>query len=157
MKIKIIALGKIKEQFLRDGINEFLKRLTSYCTVEITELTPIEIKDENLTAKILEEEVSKRLTGDMGYMDKNEITEDWGSYPVQKALNKDGSPTERVIQIIGAAKGRNLVIAEKSLKDKEAELLKKGLQDIPQAPDTVSVEKLKEMHKQKEIEHECNK
>ena len=56
MKIKIIALGKIKEAFLRDGINEFLKRLTPYCSIEILELTPIEIKDENLVSKVLEEE-----------------------------------------------------------------------------------------------------
>lgn len=56
MKIKIIALGKIKESFLKDGVNEFLKRLTPYCSVEIIELNPIEIKDENLTAKVLEEE-----------------------------------------------------------------------------------------------------
>ena len=56
MKIKIIALGKIKEQFLRDGINEFLKRLTPYCSVEIIELPPIEIKDENLISKVLDEE-----------------------------------------------------------------------------------------------------
>jgi len=56
MKIRIIALGKIKEQFLKDGINEFLKRLTSYCSIEIIELNPIEIKDENLTQKILDEE-----------------------------------------------------------------------------------------------------
>ena len=56
MKIKIIALGKIKEQFLRDGINEFLKRLTPYCAIEVIELSPIEIKDENLTFKVLDEE-----------------------------------------------------------------------------------------------------
>ena len=56
MKIKIIALGKIKESFLKDGVNEFLKRLTPYCSVEIIELNPIEIKDENLTQKVLDEE-----------------------------------------------------------------------------------------------------
>ena len=56
MKIKIIALGKIKEKFLKDGIDEFLKRLSPYASIEITELEPIEIKDENLTAKVLEEE-----------------------------------------------------------------------------------------------------
>ena len=56
MKIKIIALGKIKETFLKEGVNEFLKRLMPYCPVEITELSPIEIKDENLTSKVLEEE-----------------------------------------------------------------------------------------------------
>ncbi len=56
MKIKIIALGKIKEKFLKEGINEFLKRLTPYASLEIVELNPIEIKDENLTQKALDEE-----------------------------------------------------------------------------------------------------
>ena len=62
MKIKIIALGKIKENFLKDGIDEFLKRLTPYCTVEIVELNPVEIKDKNLTNKALEEEGEKVLS-----------------------------------------------------------------------------------------------
>ena len=61
MKIKIIALGKIKEKFLKEGIDEFLKRLTPYASVEIVELSPIEIKDENLTARILEQEGEKIL------------------------------------------------------------------------------------------------
>lgn len=61
MKIKIIALGKIKEKFLKDGIDEFLKRLTPYATVEIVELQPIEIKDENLIQKVLEQEGEKIL------------------------------------------------------------------------------------------------
>ena len=62
MKIKIIALGKIKEKFLKDGIDEFLKRLTPYSPVEIIELNPIEIKDENLTEKVLDEEGEKILS-----------------------------------------------------------------------------------------------
>ena len=61
MKIKIIALGKIKEKFLKDGIEEFLKRLTPYATVEVIELTPVEIRDENLTQKALEQEGVKIL------------------------------------------------------------------------------------------------
>ena len=56
MKIKIIALGRIKEKFLKDGIDEFLKRLTPYTSIEIAELAPVEIKDENLIQKALEEE-----------------------------------------------------------------------------------------------------
>lgn len=61
MKIKIIVLGKIKEKFLKDGIDEFLKRLTPYTTVEIVELQPVEIKDENLTKKALDQEGEKIL------------------------------------------------------------------------------------------------
>lgn len=61
MKIKIIALGKIKEKFLKDGIDEFMKRLVPYASVEIIELTPVEIKDENLIQKALEQEAEKIL------------------------------------------------------------------------------------------------
>lgn len=62
MNIKIIALGKIKEKFLKDGIDEFMKRLTPYASVEIIELPALEIKDENLTQKILEQEGEKILS-----------------------------------------------------------------------------------------------
>lgn len=62
MKIKIIALGKIKEKFLKDGIDEFLKRLTPYASLEIVELQPVEIKDENLTEKALLQEGEKILS-----------------------------------------------------------------------------------------------
>ena len=62
MKIKIIALGKIKEKFLKEGIDEFTKRLTPYVPMSIVELNPIEIKDENLTEKILLEEGEKILS-----------------------------------------------------------------------------------------------
>ena len=61
MKIKIIALGKIKEKFLKEGIDEFFKRLIPYTPVEIIELQPVEIKDENLTERALEEEGDKIL------------------------------------------------------------------------------------------------
>ena len=61
MKIKIIALWKIKEKFLKDGIDEFLKRLTPYASVDIIELSPIEIRDENLIQKALEQEGEKIL------------------------------------------------------------------------------------------------
>lgn len=62
MNIKIIALGKIKEKFLKEGIDEFLKRLRPYAGVEIIELPAIEIKDENLTTKVLDEEGEKILS-----------------------------------------------------------------------------------------------
>lgn len=39
--IKIVAVGKIKEKYFKDGINEYLKRLGSYTKVEI-----IEVADE---------------------------------------------------------------------------------------------------------------
>ena len=62
VKIKIIALGKIKEKYLQNGIDEFLKRLTPYATVSVIEINPVQIKDENLTSKALQEEGEKILS-----------------------------------------------------------------------------------------------
>lgn len=61
MHIKILALGKLKEKFLKEGIAEFQKRLTPYANFEIIELQPVEIKDENLIQRALEEEARKLL------------------------------------------------------------------------------------------------
>ncbi len=38
MQITIIAVGKIKEKYLKEGINEYLKRLRPYAKVEIIEV-----------------------------------------------------------------------------------------------------------------------
>ena len=38
MKINIVAVGKIKEKFLRAGIDEFLKRLSRYAKVKVIEV-----------------------------------------------------------------------------------------------------------------------
>ncbi len=62
MKIKIIALGKIKEKYLQNGMDEFLKRLTPYAQVSVAEISPVQIKDENLTPKALSEEGEKILS-----------------------------------------------------------------------------------------------
>lgn len=38
MNIKIISVGKLKEKYLKQGIAEYLKRLSAYAKVEIVEL-----------------------------------------------------------------------------------------------------------------------
>lgn len=41
MNISVITVGKLKEKYLKQGIDEYLKRLTSYAKVEV-----IEVADE---------------------------------------------------------------------------------------------------------------
>ena len=53
--IKIISVGKIKEQYLKDGIKEYLKRISKYSKLEI-----IEVEDESV-GNILEKERDKIL------------------------------------------------------------------------------------------------
>lgn len=45
MKIRIFCIGKIKENYLKEGIAEYLKRLSSYANVEIVEVSDEPIKE----------------------------------------------------------------------------------------------------------------
>ena len=45
MKIKIICVGKIKESFFKDAVNEYLKRLSRFAKTEIIELPDEKIPD----------------------------------------------------------------------------------------------------------------
>lgn len=61
MKIKIIALGKVNEKYLKNGIEEFLKRIAPYAAIEVLQLKPVEIKDEHLIQRALDLESEKIL------------------------------------------------------------------------------------------------
>ena len=47
LSINIICVGKIKEDYLKDAINEYSKRLSKYCNLTFTEL-----QDEKLPNKL---------------------------------------------------------------------------------------------------------
>lgn len=47
LSIQIICVGKIKENYLKDAISEYSKRLSKYCNLKI-----IELSDEKLPSKI---------------------------------------------------------------------------------------------------------
>ena len=38
MKIDVVAVGKLKEKYLKEGISEYLKRLKPFVKLEITEV-----------------------------------------------------------------------------------------------------------------------
>jgi len=54
VNISIIAVGKLKEKYLKSGIDEYLKRLTSYAKVEI-----IEIPDEKAPEELSHSEMEQ--------------------------------------------------------------------------------------------------
>jgi len=61
MNINIIAVGKIKEKYLQMGIDEFKKRLSRYCSLNVIEVSD-EKAPENLSDK--EVEIVKQREGD---------------------------------------------------------------------------------------------
>ena len=54
MNIDIVAVGKIKEKYLNEGIKEYSKRLSRYCSLNIIEVED-EKAPENLSTKEMEQ------------------------------------------------------------------------------------------------------
>ena len=87
---------------------------------------------------------------EMGYTKISNLPEDWVSYDIQRKAGELGAPTESTISIVALHHGRDIVEADKKLKDKEVELLRKGLQTEALSTDTVMPEGLQKIIDQHE-------
>ncbi len=67
MNITVISLGKLKEKYLRDAIDEYAKRISAYGKLDIVELTPVRLSDNpsqtEIDTAILKEseEIKKKI------------------------------------------------------------------------------------------------
>ena len=67
MNITVICLGKLKEKYLRDAIDEYTKRISAYGRLDIVELNPVRLSDnpsQNETDSALSkeaEEIKKKI------------------------------------------------------------------------------------------------
>ena len=106
MKIKVYCIGKIKEQYLKDGINEYIKRISPYANVEIIEVQDSKVKDNpndfdiNKAKNEEGERVLKLIKNDylVGLdMNKKEfISEEFAEF-LQSKLEEGGSSLSFVI------------------------------------------------------------
>ncbi len=53
MKINLIVIGKLKEEYLRNACGEYIKRLGRYCNIEIHELDECRLSDNPSEKEIL--------------------------------------------------------------------------------------------------------
>ena len=61
LKVTLLTVGKVKEKYLRDGIDEYAKRLSRYCNLSILEMEDEKTPDE---ASETEEELIKKKEAD---------------------------------------------------------------------------------------------
>lgn len=54
MRIRIVVVGKIKEKFYRQAVDEFCKRLQKYCKLEIMEVTDEKTPDKSSDALVMQ-------------------------------------------------------------------------------------------------------
>ncbi len=99
MKIKVIVLGKLKEQYYVDGVNYYLNDIKSKVDIEI-----IEINDERLNNKLSDAEISKTLE-----LEEVKVLEkiDSKDYVVALAIKGDISTTESLVKTVNMCKSNN--------------------------------------------------
>lgn len=73
LNIQIICIGKLKETYLKDAINEYSKRLQKYCNLTITEL-PDEKLPNKLNDSIINEIKNKECNKIMQSIKKDSYT-----------------------------------------------------------------------------------
>ncbi len=61
--IKIICIGKLKETYLKEAQEEYVKRLKKYTNIEIIELPDSEIDHEKVALEKEKKELLKHITG----------------------------------------------------------------------------------------------
>lgn len=111
MKINIIAVGKIKEDYLTIGINEYIKRIAPYSKIEIIEIKDFPCKDniesEINKCKIIEGElILSRIKKDdyvitLDLNKKQLKSEEFAKF-LQKSFDNNGS---KITFVIGGSYG----------------------------------------------------
>lgn len=72
IKIKIIALGKLKENYLRQATDEYLKRLSAFAKVEVHEIEPVRLSENPQGA-----EIEKALESEAALISKKLVLDDY--------------------------------------------------------------------------------
>lgn len=118
MNIKIIAVGKLKEKYTKDAIDEFKKRLGAFCSLSLVEIPAQEIKDENLNEKYKETEGQKILAAikpdsyviTLEILGKSLSSEEFAQKI--KTLSQEGH--NEVVFVIGGANGLSKAVSERA-------------------------------------------
>ena len=79
--IKIVCVGKIKESFYRDAVDEYKKRLSKYTDIEIVEVPDEGLTDQKTTLK----KESEKLRQMFEVLKKVDCTQ---SSPLRTKLNE---------------------------------------------------------------------
>ena len=68
MKIRLITIGKVKDRWIREGIEEYTKRLTPYCKLKILELGEEKLPENPSLAQVKQglEKEGERLLKSLG-------------------------------------------------------------------------------------------
>jgi len=116
-KIKIIVLGKLKEQAYKDLEKEFLKRLSPFAKVKVVELPEVSYGKNSKTEKIKAEEAEKiirQLPEDGIIILLEEKGTERDSKEFAKFIERIGSMGREIVFVLGSGVGLHQSLHEHS-------------------------------------------
>ena len=112
--IKIITIGFIKEQYLKDAIAEYKKRISKYTNLEIIELKDEDFDKIEKTLKVEEEKILKQIS-DRDYIITLEIEgKELTSIEFAKKIESIQLENSNITFIIGGSYGLSENIKNKA-------------------------------------------
>lgn len=121
MQIRIIAVGKIKEKFLQDGIAEYEKRLRPYTRFQIVEVSE-EKRPASATPPVERAAIAKEGERILGAVPEGSVVvaldvrgEDWSSTALAEALSRwEMTGKSQITFIIGGDLGLSPEVLSRS-------------------------------------------
>ena len=113
LNVTILAVGKIKEKFLSDAIDEYSKRLSKYCKLNIVEL-PDEKIPEKINTNIENDIKSKECTNMINHIKKDSYIicldlngKEFSSEQFSKKIEDISMESSQITFVIGGSLGLN--------------------------------------------------
>lgn len=120
LTINIICIGKVKEKYLKDAINEYSKRLSKYCKLNILELSDEKIPDK-LNDSISNEIKNKESNAILNHIKKDsyiiclDLTgKELSSEEFSKNIENLSLQTSNITFVIGGSLGLSSDLLKKS-------------------------------------------
>lgn len=120
IKITFITLGKLKEKYLRDAVDEYTKRLSRYCKLDIVELSPVNLPD-NPSQSEIDIALSKEAEMIEKRMPQNSVVaalcvegKQFSSEDLADFVEKNTDSGKNMCFIIGSSYGLGNIIKQKA-------------------------------------------
>lgn len=114
MRYKIIAIGKLKEKYLRTGIENYLKRINTFGKLEIIELKEAKAKTR-AEVQILESQALLKTAKGSYIITLDEVGQQFSSKELSNKITKlENSSISQVSFLIGGAEGHSKELKEKA-------------------------------------------
>ena len=113
--IKIICVGKIKEKYLQDAIDEYKKRISKYTKIDIIELNDVDMNNDIEKEKKVEGESILRHIDSKDYVITLEIDgKKLDSVSLANYLDELNNSYSDIDFVIGGSNGLSLDVIERS-------------------------------------------